>query len=80
MLISIGVVALNEENYLPQLLEDLKKQTYPHKQIEILLVDGGSKDQTKEIMNQFKNDSDFFDVQVFLQKNNAIFRALIKTD
>ena len=64
MLISIGVVALNEENYLPQLLEDLKKQTYPHKQIEILLVDGGSKDQTKEIMNQFKNDSDFFDVQV----------------
>lgn len=64
MLISIGVVALNEEKYLPQLLEDFKKQTYDHQQIEILLVDGGSNDQTKVIMNEFKKQNDFYNVQV----------------
>ena len=64
MLISIGVVALNEEKYIPQLLEDFKKQTYDHQNIEILLVDGGSTDQTKAIMNEFKQQNDFYNVQV----------------
>lgn len=64
MLISIGVVALNEEKYLPQLLEDFKKQTYDHSKIEILLVDGGSTDKTREIMEDFKKDNDFYVVHV----------------
>jgi len=64
MLISLGVVALNEEKYLPQLLEDFKKQTYDHHKIEILLVDGGSNDKTKEIMHQFKENNDFYSVKV----------------
>lgn len=64
MLISVGIVALNEEKYLPQLLEDLNKQTYDHQCIEVLLVDGGSKDKTKEIMHAFQENNDFYDVQV----------------
>ena len=64
MLISIGVVALNEEKYLPLLLNDLKKQTYNHQQIQILLVDGGSKDCTKEIMEEFQKNNDFYAVLV----------------
>ena len=64
MLISIGVVAYNEQNYLPQLLEDIKKQTYNHQLIELVLVDGGSKDKTKEIMHHFSANHDFFSVQV----------------
>lgn len=64
MLISIGVVALNEEKYLPLLLNDLKKQTYNHQQIQILLVDGGSKDCTKEIMEEFQSNHDFYEVLV----------------
>lgn len=65
MLVSICVVAYNEENVLPQLLEDIKKQDYPHDKIEILLIDSMSKDHTREIMIQFKeSNTDFYDVQI----------------
>jgi len=46
MKVSIGVVALNEEKTLPSLFEDFKLQTYPHDEIEIILVDGISTDNT----------------------------------
>ena len=60
MKVSIGVVALNEEKTLPSLFEDFKLQTYPHDEIEIILVDGISTDNTKEIMQTFKDNNDFF--------------------
>lgn len=64
MLVSIGVVAYNEEKYLNQLFDDFKAQTYPHHQIEIVLVDSMSTDRTREIMNAFKSNHDFYDIKV----------------
>lgn len=65
MIISVCVVAYNEEKVLPDLLECIKKQDYPHEKMEILLVDSNSKDKTKEIMNRFKcNNQDFLSVKV----------------
>lgn len=64
MLISVGVVAYNEEKYLNHLLDDLKKQTYPHQSMEIILVDSCSTDQTRSLMTRFKERHDFYDVQV----------------
>lgn len=49
----MGVVALNEEAYLPGLLRDLASQDFDHSRMEILLVDGGSSDATKCIMREF---------------------------
>ena len=46
-MISIIVPALNEENYLPRLLDSLEKQNT--KDYEIILADAGSKDITIEI-------------------------------
>lgn len=64
-ILSIGIIAYNEEKYLPNLLEDMKAQKYPHSQIEILLIDSCSTDGTKAIMEKFKRDnSDFYGVQV----------------
>lgn len=63
--VSICVVALNEEGYLPNLLQDIKNQTYPHNLIEVVFVDSGSTDSTKEIMENFKNENnDFLGVQI----------------
>lgn len=53
MNISIGIVAYNEEKNLPKILEDIIKQSYPHKQLEVVLVDSMSEDQTKQIMQNF---------------------------
>lgn len=51
--ISVVIIALNEENYLPHLLEDLSQQT--KKPFEVIVVDGGSTDKTKEKALEYKN-------------------------
>lgn len=53
MYLSVIIPAYNEEKRLPKTLEDignyLKKQTY---ESEIIVVDGGSKDRTREIVKE----------------------------
>ena len=50
-MISIVIPALNEEKYLPKLLESIKKQTY--KDYEIIVADADSKDRTIEIAKKY---------------------------
>lgn len=65
MIISVGVVAYNEQNTLPKLFECIKAQTYPHDKMEIVLVDSMSKDNTKSLMEKFKKENkDFYNIQV----------------
>ena len=45
-MVSIGIVALNEEVALPTLLEDVLKQDFPRNRMELLLADSGSTDST----------------------------------
>lgn len=52
-LISIVIATLNSEKTLPFVLESIKKQSYPAGKIEILIVDGGSKDETLDIARDF---------------------------
>lgn len=52
-LVTLGVVALNEEAYLPRLLEDLLAQDFDRARTELILVDSGSSDATKRIMSDF---------------------------
>lgn len=51
--VSLCVIALNEQNFLPSLLADLLNQTYPHEKTEIVLVDSGSVDSSRSIMESF---------------------------
>lgn len=63
--LSICVIAYNEEKFLPGLLKNIKDQNYPHRLIEVVLVDGMSSDQTKELMNKFSEENeDFYSIQV----------------
>ena len=63
--LSIGIVAYNEEQFLPELLGDISAQKYPHEQTEILLIDSCSTDETRSIMENFRRDNtDFYSVQV----------------
>lgn len=52
--ITIGVIAYNEYRYLPDLLNDFFKQTYPKELVEVILVDGESTDDTWQIMQEFQ--------------------------
>ena len=61
-IVSLIIVALNEEKALPNLLEDIKQQGYQHDRMDIVLIDSMSKDQTRTIMKNFMNSHDFYRV------------------
>jgi glycosyltransferase involved in cell wall biosynthesis len=52
--ISIIIPTYNSENTLPRTLRAIKKQTYPRRKIETLVIDGGSTDSTVAIAKKFK--------------------------
>jgi len=55
--VSIITPAYNVERYISATLESVKKQTY--KNIEVIVVNDGSKDNTSEVAKQVLSDSDF---------------------
>ena len=52
-LISIIIATFNSEKTLTRTLNSIKKQTYPKKNIEVLIVDGGSTDATRIIAKKY---------------------------
>jgi len=52
--ISINLVVLNGEKYIRHFLDSLKQQTYPHELIEFNILDNGSTDGTKSVIENFK--------------------------
>lgn len=65
-LISVGIVALNEEDYLPDMLSCIKAQDYPHHLIQVVLVDSGSEDATPRIMKDFATRATDFESATIL--------------
>lgn len=55
---SIVISTLNEEYYLPKLLDDLKKQK--ENNFELIIIDGGSTDKTVSVANKYKNNFNHF--------------------
>lgn len=52
-LVSVIIATFNSSKVLPRVLEAIRKQNYPQDKIEILVVDGGSSDNTKEIAHEY---------------------------
>ena len=52
-LISIIIVTFNSERTLGITLSSIRKQSYPQNKIEILIIDGGSIDNTKKIAKKY---------------------------
>jgi glycosyltransferase involved in cell wall biosynthesis len=53
MYVSIVIPILNEKQYIANCIDSLLMQDYPKDRYEILLVDGGSKDGTRESISQY---------------------------
>jgi glycosyltransferase involved in cell wall biosynthesis len=80
--LSIIIPALNEEKYLPRLLQSITEQNYKGK-LEVIVVDGGSNDTTIKTAEQFK--SKISDLQILTtdrnighQRNVGAGRAIYK--
>ncbi len=57
MLVSLCVIAYNEEKVLNGLFRNIANQSYPHDMIEVILVDSNSTDGTRAMMEDFKATS-----------------------
>lgn len=65
MTVSVCVIAYNEQAVLHGILEDIVKQEYNHENIEVVLVDNNSTDDTLRVMKEFKeNQKSFSDIKV----------------
>ncbi len=73
MKVSVCIVAYNEEDYLEDLLECIKRQTYDHQLMEILLIDSMSTDRTLELMQSFVEEDLFYHAQIY--KNSRQIQA-----
>lgn len=68
-IISVAVVAYNEESCIEGILSDLTAQEYPHGRIEVVLVDGASSDGTKRKMLDFAGRNE--------RGENGFFRVIV---
>jgi glycosyltransferase involved in cell wall biosynthesis len=64
-MISVVIPTFNEEENIAQCLVSLTHQTVPRSEYEIIVVDGGSKDATREIAQKYAD-------QVFIQTSRKV--------
>ncbi len=73
--VSIVVTTKNEEGHLPACLESVLRQDYPREKLEIIVVDNGSSDRTKEIAARFTTAVFDHGPERSAQRNFGIGRA-----
>ena len=52
--VTVIVPCLNEERHIAECLESIAANDYPKEKLEVFVVDGGSKDKTREIIKKFQ--------------------------
>lgn len=72
MKISVITVCLNSEATIAETLRSFAEQTHPDK--ELLLIDGGSRDETLQIARGFQHRQ----IRIFSEPDNGIYDAMNK--
>lgn len=52
--VAVVIPTLNEEKFIARCLDSVIAQSYPFNDMDVMVVDGGSKDRTKEIVEDYK--------------------------
>lgn len=68
---SVIIPTLNEEKFLPKLLNDLKRQK--EKNFEVIIIDGSSEDKTRRVAESYKSDFLNFKI-VSVKKRNVSYQ------
>jgi glycosyltransferase involved in cell wall biosynthesis len=64
-LVSLVVIAYNEEQTIAGLLRDIAAQDYPHDRMELLFVDSASTDGTRRLLEEFaRREGSFANIRV----------------
>lgn len=54
--VAVVIPTLNEEKFIEQCLESVMQQTFPFEKMDVMVVDGGSKDKTREIVSRISQE------------------------
>lgn len=76
LLLSIIVASRNRKALLNKCLQALRKQTLSQKYYEIIIVDNGSTDQTKQMVEQMRFSSRRLKYVYFAEQNTSLARNL----
>ncbi len=68
-LVSVILAVYNEQAVIRQTIESLMQQETTHIEIELLIIDGGSKDKTREIVSDMINKNNSEDIAIRLLDN-----------
>ncbi len=77
-LISIVLTTYNSERVISQVLYSIVNQEFPLNEIEIIIIDDGSRDKTKDILIDFRERyrEKFYDIKIiFHEKNFGVSKA-----
>jgi len=77
-LVSIVIPAYNEENNIIPTLKSLTQLEYPKNRLEIIVVNDGSKDNTKSAAEKFIIQNREFDIKLISKKNSGKGASLNK--
>ena len=72
--VSIVITTKNEEKHIGNCLKSIKAQTYPQKNIEIIVVDNNSTDKTKEIGRKYTQNVFNFGPERSAQRNFGMLK------
>lgn len=75
-LVSIAIPSFNEEKRIIPVLKSVLRLDYPKNKLEILVINDGSTDKTKEVVENFINKNKSFYIKLINQKNKGKGAAL----
>lgn len=52
--VAVVIPTLNEEKFIARCLDSVIAQSYPFAEMDVMVVDGGSKDRTREIVEEYR--------------------------
>jgi len=61
-LVSIIIPCRNEEKFISKCLDSIVAQDYPKDKLEVLVIDGMSKDRTRQIVNEYSKKHSFIKI------------------
>jgi len=71
-MVSVIIPTYNRKKLLEELLKSLTKTIYPKEKIKVIVVDDGSKDSVKDVVNKYKHE---FRRVIYLRNDNPMLKS-----